>query len=175
MWKPDLASSTKRVVTAWAQWIPKAATRWESYLEGVSIVASLLCTVQDRFCCVNKSGKIFYSLIMPLYLGKNSEEFHFGYEISLGLSLQQEFEKVLPVTYMYLKQTYISGTKKTINSCKSNNFRGCDFLLNEWNMPTQSLLFMTPLLMFPERNKPVIVHIKGKTNSANICNYSEEG
>lgn len=29
---PDLASRTSRMVTAWSQLIPNAATRWESYL-----------------------------------------------------------------------------------------------------------------------------------------------
>lgn len=46
--KPDLASSTRRMVTAWAQWIPKAATRWESYPVWSSTILSLLCAAKNK-------------------------------------------------------------------------------------------------------------------------------
>lgn len=86
--QPDLASSTRRMVTAWAQWIPKAATRWESYLVRSSTNSPLFCTAQEKLNFINKLVRSFHNLIMTLYLGKEIGRIHHGFEIWLGLSLQ---------------------------------------------------------------------------------------
>lgn len=59
------------MLTAWAQWIPRAATRWESNFKESSVVSALLCPAPGYKISLGKLKRAL-NVFAELYYFNNS-------------------------------------------------------------------------------------------------------